>query len=272
MRQTLRSRGQAMTRLSINLNKIAWLRNARGDDCRPDLIETADIAIAAGAQGITVHPRPDLRHITPDDVYNLADWLKTQSPEIEFNLEGNPGSPANNKGYPGFLTLVEQVRPHQCTLVPDSNDQLTSDHGFSRKQIKEELAPVLARLQDLSIRSSVFVDPVPDAMALVAEAGADRIELYTAPYVIAFQRAQAEDAQAAKLETLWSDYLKSAQSAQRAGLGVNAGHDLDLDNLAYFLTIPDILEVSIGHALIADALIYGLSETILKYLQITSSK
>lgn len=253
-----------MAVLSVNLNKIAWLRNARGDSARPDLLSAAKIAVDAGARGITVHPRPDLRHIKPEDVFALADWLPTQAAGLELNLEGNPCNTANDAGYPGFLALIEQVRPQQCTLVPDADNQLTSDHGFAESQITNQLTPVLQKLRDWGVRSSVFMDPKPRAMAVAAKAGADRIELYTGPYAATFQQA----AQGKRLAAIHQNYALSADAAVQAGLGVNAGHDLDLQNLACFLQIKTILEVSIGHALIADALEYGLANAIGKYLRV----
>lgn len=261
-----------MTALSVNLNKIAWLRNARAGEARPDLLAAADIAIRAGAQGITVHPRPDLRHILPDDVDKLHQWLSAEAPDIEFNIEGNPFAQANKHGYPGFLNLVERYRPHQCTLVPDAVGQLTSDHGFTASQIEEDLVPVLNKLSRWNVRSSVFMDPQPEVMPLVAQAGANRIELYTGPYAESFQaEAKAQGAAApnsGNTKNIWHQYLDSAVAAQEAGLGVNAGHDLNLQNLAWFLKIPNILEISIGHALIADALEIGLQAAVSEYLLI----
>lgn len=253
-----------MAVLSVNLNKIALLRNARGDSARPDLLNSAKVAVDAGAHGITVHPRPDLRHIKPEDVLALADWLSTQAAGLELNLEGNPFSTANDAGYPGFLRLIEQVRPQQCTLVPDTDNQLTSDHGFADTQITNQLTPILQKLRGWGVRSSIFMEPKPRSMAVAAKAGADRIELYTGPYAATFQQA----AQGEPLAAMHKNYALSADAAVRAGLGVNAGHDLDLQNLGCFLQIKNILEVSIGHALIADALECGLANAIGKYLRI----
>lgn len=259
-----------MIALSVNLNKIAWLRNARGMTSRPNIIAMADTVMAAGANGITVHPRPDLRHITPDDVYQLAGWLANkQTAGFELNLEGNPLSTANAAGYPGFLALIKAVRPQQCTLVPDSDSQLTSDHGFSPDQFNE-LQDIFTQLDEWGVRSSVFMDPLPEQMEAIAKAGADRIELYTGPYAETFATG-ADGRLTAACRTVWQSYADTAKAAGMAGLEVNAGHDLNQANLGHFLTIDTIAEVSIGHALIADALEYGLTETISRYLQIISA-
>ena len=259
-----------MIALSVNLNKIAWLRNARGRASRPNIIAMADKVMAADAGGITLHPRPDLRHVTPDDVYRLADWLASKHrTAFELNLEGNPFSTANAIGYPGFLELVKQVRPQQCTLVPDSDSQLTSDHGFSPDQF-DELQGIFTQLNDWGVRSSVFMDPLPELMEAIAKAGANRIELYTGPYAEAFE-TEADGQLTATCKMVWQSYADTTKAAAIAGLGVNAGHDLDQINLGHFLAIGNIVEVSIGHALIADALEYGLTETISRYLQIISA-
>lgn len=238
-----------MTRLSVNLNKIALLRNSRTIGI-PSVTRAAILALRAGAHGITVHPRPDGRHIRRQDVHDLAALLKDW-PQAEFNIEGNP--------FHALLDLVQTVRPHQCTLVPDDPAAPTSDHGWNLPRDAVRLKPVVAELKALGIRVSLFMDPVPESMAHAREAGADRVELYTEPYARAFGGG-GEGA-------VLGRYAETARAAQRAGLGVNAGHDLNRLNLPCFLrAVPAVLEVSIGHALIADALETGLPETVRAYL------
>lgn len=238
-----------MTKLSVNLNKVALLRNTRALGI-PSVTRAAQIALAAGADGITVHPRPDGRHMRAHDVRELADLLR-QWPKAEFNIEGNP--------FHGLIEFVREVRPQQCTLVPDETGAFTSDHGWRLAQDQARLLPVLAELRGLGVRVSLFMDPVAGAMASARELGADRVELYTEPYARAF--ATAGKAPVLRL------YAQAALAAQRAGLGVNAGHDLNRDNLPAFLrAVPGVLEVSIGHALIADALELGLAQTVRQYL------
>lgn len=245
-----------MTALSVNLNKIAVLRNSRGGS-EPDVLLAARTCLDAGAQGITVHPRPDARHIRADDVLALAGL--TQRYGVEFNLEGNPFAPPRS-GYPGFAALCEQARPAQATLVPDGDGQLTSDHGFDFARDGDRLRPLVAALKALGCRVSLFVDAGAD-VATAAATGADRIELYTGPYAQAHADGRAGDALGACADT--------ARRAQAAGLGVNAGHDLNLSNLGEFLRgVPQVLEVSIGHALIADALYAGLRDTVVDYMQV----
>lgn len=246
-----------MTRLSVNLNKIAVLRNSRGGT-RPDMVQAAETVIAAGAQGITLHPRPDMRHVRPEDVYTLA---RVVAGRVEYNLEGNPFAPARG-AYPGFLELVEAVRPEQVTLVPDADGQITSDHGFDLGREIERLRPVCARLASCAARISVFVDAgstrgLDDARAI----GIDRVEIYTGPFAAAFARGDATAALHACRAT--------QDAALEAGLGVNAGHDLDQANLGAFLaSLPHVAEVSIGHALIDDALYVGLADTVRAYLHV----
>lgn len=238
-----------MTKLSVNLNKIALVRNTRTLGI-PSLVRAARIALGAGAQGITVHPRPDGRHVRGPDVRELADVLK-EWPQTEFNIEGNP--------FHGLLEFVREVRPAQCTLVPDETGAFTSDHGWDLARDADRLQPVIAEAKALGARVSLFMDPIPEAVALARGIGADRVELYTEPYAKAFGTPD----EAAML----ARYADTARAAQRAGLGVNAGHDLNCDNLPAFLsTVPGVLEVSIGHALIADALEFGLNETVKRYL------
>ena len=242
-----------MTKLSINVNKIAWLRNARGEN-RPNLLETSKILVDCGVDGITVHPRPDLRHITPDDVYDLSDLCKNSN--IEFNIEGNPYS-EKAKDYPGFIQLVKEIEPDQCTLVPDSPDQLTSDHGWQIDgKDHNVLINIIEELKTDKTRVSLFVDPDIKQIENIKSIGANRVELYTGPY-----------ASNPILEVL-SSYETSYNYAKSIGLDVNAGHDLDLENLKPFLDRAPVDEVSIGHALISDALIYGLDTVTKKYLDL----
>lgn len=241
-----------MTRLSVNLNKVALLRNSRSLDI-PGVTRAARTVLAAGAHGITVHPRPDGRHIRSADVHELAQLLKAW-PAAEFNIEGNPFEPP-------LLELARAVRPQQCTLVPDDPGALTSDHGWDLARDGQRLRPVVAELKALGARVSLFMDPLPQAMAAAAATGADRVELYTEPYARAFGTAAETDVVAA--------YAAAARSAQAAGLGVNAGHDLNRDNLPRFLAaVAGVAEVSIGHALIADALDLGLHAAVADYLRV----
>ena len=239
-----------MTKLSVNLNKIALLRNTRSIGI-PSVLRAANIALEAGAHGITVHPRPDGRHVRAHDVRELAALLK-KWPKVEFNIEGNP--------FHGLLEFVREVRPHQCTLVPDESGQFTSDHGWNLAADAEKLVPIIAELNALKVRVSLFMEPAPEAMAAVKKLAADRIELYTEPYAEAFGKYNQQ--------VVLQQYADTAKAAQILGLGVNAGHDLNVQNLPLFLqTVPNVLEVSIGHALIADALELGLAETVRRYLQ-----
>ena len=247
-----------MTVLSVNLNKVAVLRNSRGGH-EPDLLRAARTCLDAGAHGITVHPRPDARHARAEDVLALADITREYG--VEFNLEGNPFAPPR-AGYPGFHALCAQARPVQATLVPDGDAQLTSDHGFDFARDADTLAPHVAALKALGCRVSLFADTGADA-ARAAAIGAGRIELYTGPYAEAFAAGTADAALPA--------YADTARAALSAGLGVNAGHDLSQANLAAFLdAVPNVLEVSIGHALIGEALYDGLAATIRRYLAILS--
>jgi pyridoxine 5-phosphate synthase len=253
----------ASTVLSVNLNKIAVLRNSRGGD-EPDVLKAARTCIAAGAGGITVHPRPDLRHIRPDDVAALKSLLAAEHPRIEFNIEGNASADANARGYPGFIALVAAARPAQCTLVPDGDAQITSDHGFDLARDAAVLKPQIAALRRAGCRVSLFVDMDVRDVALAAEIGAQRIEIYTGPFAHDFARGDAHRA----LDLC----ARTAEAAARAGLGVNAGHDLSQANLGAFLHhVPGVHEVSIGHALIGEALYDGLDETVRRYLGIIAS-
>lgn len=239
-----------MTKLSVNLNKIALLRNARTLGI-PSVTRFASIALDAGAHGITVHPRPDGRHIRTDDVFELSSLLAAY-PGIEFNIEGNP--------FHQVMELVREVKPAQCTLVPDDPTALTSDHGWNLKLDGERLQPVIAELRDLGVRVSLFMDPIPEAMAYARELGADRVELYTEPYAAAFGTSSQR--------TELARYVAAANAARAAGLGVNAGHDLNLPNLPVFLgAVQNVLEVSIGHALTADALEMGFDAAVRAYVE-----
>jgi pyridoxine 5-phosphate synthase len=240
-----------MTRLSVNLNKVALLRNSRTLGI-PSVTRAAVIALDAGARGITVHPRPDGRHIRTDDVYALAEVLK-RYPEAEFNIEGNP--------FHAVLDLVREIKPHQFTLVPDEPAAFTSDHGWNLVRDSARLAPIVAEMKRMGVRVSLFMDPDPSAMPLAAAVGADRVELYTEPYAACYGTAE----EAATV----GRYVAAAEAARRAGLELNAGHDLNQKNLGRLIAaIPDISEVSIGHALIAEALEDGLAATVKNYLRI----
>jgi len=245
-----------MTALSINLNKIALLRNSREGNY-PSVVNHAQLCIDQGVEGITVHPRPDQRHIRPSDVRQLAELVRPLS-GVEFNIEGNPFAPALND-YPGFIELVEETQPDQCTLVPDGDDQLTSDHGFDLNSSGDQLAPIIKRLKDQGMRVSLFMDPDLGQIEMAANIGADRIELYTGPYAAAWGTDQ--------LEPMFQSHLAAAELAVSLGMGVNAGHDLNLDNLAKYASIPALLEVSIGHAFTVDSLAMGMANAVNAYLQ-----
>ena len=234
-----------MTRLSVNINKIATLRNARGGN-NPDLLKTALDCELFGAEGITVHPRPDERHIRYSDVRELKKHIKT-----EFNIEGNPDLK--------FIKLVEEITPSQVTLVPDPPGAITSNAGWDTIKHQSFLKETISGFKKSGIRVSVFVDPVERFVEGAAKAGADRVELYTEPYARNYF---------ANKESAILPYINAAKAAEASGLGLNAGHDLDLNNLKYLTrNIPDLLEVSIGHALICDALYFGLENTIQMYLR-----
>jgi len=235
-----------MTRLSVNINKIATLRNSRGGN-NPDLIQVAKDCERFGAQGITVHPRPDERHIRYNDVFELKKIVTT-----EFNIEGNCQEQK-------FIDLVLANKPEQVTLVPDALGQLTSNHGWDTIENKRYLADIISVFKKAGIRVSIFVDPDVKMVEGAAETGTDRIELYTEGYATHFDQGN---------ELAIAPYIKAAEIAQKLGLGINAGHDLDLHNLKYFAqNIPGLQEVSIGHALVSDALYYGLENTIQMYLR-----
>ena len=241
--------------LSVNVNKVALVRNTRHLGI-PSVTRAATQCLQAGAHGITVHPRPDERHIRAQDVFELAELMK-QWPRAEFNIEGNP-----TQNLMDFIRELagRDMRPHQATFVPDSEDQFTSDHGWSLSRDAERLRPLIAECHQLGVRVSLFMDPVPGQMAAARAVGADRVELYTEPYAAAWGTPD----QATQLQR----YAAAAQAARDAGLGVNAGHDLNRDNLPAFVrTVPGLAEVSIGHAFIADALELGYAATTQAYLE-----
>ena len=242
-----------MTALSVNINKVATLRNTRTIGI-PSVLKAARLCLEAGAHGITVHPRPDERHIRPHDVFEIAELLASY-PQAEYNIEGNP--------FFEYMEYARRVRPAQCTLVPDLPDAATSNHGWDLSREARRLTPIIDQLHALGCRVSLFMDPVPECINLVPPTGADRIELYTEPYAAAFARGDPR---------ALAGYAASARRAQDLGLGVNAGHDLNRDNLPLFLSqVPGVLEVSIGHALIADALEFGLPATVRLYLDILAA-
>ena len=238
-----------MTKLSVNVNKIALLRNARALDM-PDVGRLAGLALQSGASGITVHPRPDERHIRKSDVLPLSEVIK-QFPNAEFNIEGNP--------FHQLMDIIREIKPHQVTLVPDDIAASTSDHGWDLATEGARLEPIIQELKALEIRVSLFMDPLADQMIVAKELGADRIELYTEAYANAYKTNDQDH--------VTGKYHDTAVSAAKVGLGINAGHDLNLDNLSYFLSqVPQVEEVSIGHALTADALEYGIENTVQRYL------
>lgn len=238
-----------MTKLSVNVNKIALLRNTR-DLERPDVVYFSRLALDAGASGITVHPRPDERHIVTRDVLAISDLIREQR-GVEFNIEGNP--------FHQLLECVRAVKPTQATLVPDEVDAKTSDHGWDLASDGERLKTIIKELHGLGVRVSLFMDPHTENIYRAKDIGADRIELYTEGYARAFNSVDRE--------SVVAQYRDAAEAAVASGLGVNAGHDLNLENLSYFLAeVPNVKEVSIGHALTADALEYGMTATVQKYL------
>jgi pyridoxine 5-phosphate synthase len=242
-----------MIHLSVNVNKVATLRNARGGR-EPSVLQAVDVCVAAGVAGITVHPRADQRHITFHDVHEIAHRVDWRRPEVELNIEGDPR--------PDLLELVRTIRPDQCTLVPVVPGEITSQAGWTVGQQANVLADAVRDLKAHGIRVSVFVDATPEAIQLAASLGADRVELYTEPFARAFERGADEARQS------FSVYAAAAEAAHALGLGVNAGHDLDLDNLVMFRALPHLVEVSIGHALISRALFVGLDTVVREYLAV----
>jgi pyridoxine 5-phosphate synthase len=243
-------------KLSVNVNKIATVRNSRGG-ALPSVIEAVRTCIDAGAPGITVHPRADQRHITTQDVHEIADELKRLKGRIEYNIEGDPR--------PGFLELVLAVKPDQCTLVPVKPGEITSEAGWPPNTPADQLTGIVGALKVAGIRVSLFVDPEPAAIRWAKTMGADRVELYTEPFARAFERGP--DAAAASFER----YAAAANLAHQLGVGVNAGHDLDLKNLTLFKTLPHLDEVSIGHALVSRAIFEGLRKVVKEYLSALSA-
>lgn len=238
------------TALSVNLNKVALVRNTRHLGI-PSVTRAATLCLQAGAAGITVHPRPDARHMRADDVHALAALMKSW-PDREYNIEGNP--------FQNLMDFVRVVRPHQCTFVPDSEDQRTSDHGWSFPADADRLKPLIAEAKALGVRVSLFMDPLPEAMAAVKAVGADRVELYTESYASAFGTPRQAE--------VLAQFSAAARAALAAGLGVNAGHDLSAENITAFLqAVPGVQEVSIGHAFVADALELGYDAAVRTYLR-----
>jgi pyridoxine 5-phosphate synthase len=245
-----------MVRLSVNVNKVATLRNSRGGSV-PSVLEAVDVCIAAGSPGITVHPRADRRHIRPEDVRAIAKLLREKHPGVELNIEGDPR--------PELLDLVGEVRPDQCTLVPVSPGEITSQAGWRPGPATEQLPHVIERLRSRGVRISLFVDAMPDPIRWAASVGADRVELYTEPFARAFERGPDIASRS------FAQYVECARLAHAVGLGVNAGHDLDLANLVLFRTLPFLDEVSIGHAIISRAVFVGLSTVVGEYLDVLSA-
>jgi pyridoxine 5-phosphate synthase len=245
-----------MARLSVNVNKVATLRNSRGGDV-PSVLDAVEVCIAAGSPGITVHPRADRRHIRPADVRDIARVLRTRHPAVEFNIEGDPR--------PELLDLVGDVRPDQCTLVPVVPGEITSQAGWQPGPATEQLPRIIERLRAGGIRVSVFVDAMADPIRWAAAVGADRVELYTEPFARAFERGPEDAARS------FAQYVECARLAHELGIGINAGHDLDLANLVLFRTLPCLDEVSIGHAIMSRALFVGLSTVVREYLQVLSA-
>jgi pyridoxine 5-phosphate synthase len=246
-----------MIRLSVNVNKVATLRNSRGGHV-PRVLDAVEVCLAAGAHGITVHPRADRRHITPEDVREISRALEGRRPAVEYNIEGDPR--------PDLLELLANVRPDQCTLVPVVPGEITSHAGWTAGPASEALPRVVRDLKDLGIRVSLFVDPTHDAIRFAASAGADRVELYTEPFARAFERGSAE------AQRSFAMYAEAATRARSLGLGVNAGHDLDHANLTLFRKLPHLDEVSIGHAIISRAIFAGLDMVIREYLTVLAGR
>ena len=242
-----------MVRLSVNVNKVATLRNSRGG-AAPSVLDAVRVCVDAGVPGITVHPRADARHITSTDVIEVAALLRPLGGRVEFNIEGDPRR--------DLIALVREVKPTQCTLVPVLPGELTSQAGWSPETPREQMASVVKSLQDEGVRVSLFVDPEEDAIRWAAEMEADRVELYTEPFARAYERGQTA------AEESYSIYAHAATLANSFGLGINAGHDLDLDNLQMFRRLPHLAEVSIGHALVSHALFVGLERSVREYLDL----
>jgi pyridoxine 5-phosphate synthase len=245
-----------LIKLSVNVNKIATVRNSRGGVI-PSVLDAVKVCVAAGAPGITVHPRADARHITTADVHDIAAFLRPLKGKIEFNIEGDPR--------PDLLALVLAVAPDQCTLVPVHPGEITSQAGWSAETPRGAMRRIVSDLRGAGIRVSLFVDPDDSAIAWAADVGADRVELYTEPFARAFERG------AAAARDSFAMYARAAELAHARGLGVNAGHDLDLENLVVFRSLPHLDEVSIGHALVSHALFVGLAQSVREYLDVLAA-
>jgi pyridoxine 5-phosphate synthase len=246
-----------MIRLSVNVNKVATVRNARGGTV-PSPVDAAKVCVAAGVHGITVHPRADERHIRRTDVYDIAAFLGPYQPSVEYNIEGDPR--------PDLIEMVLDVRPQQCTLVPVRPGEITSQAGWSTETPKEALADTIASMKASGVRVSLFVEAELQAVRWAAGLGADRIELYTEPFARAYEQGESAARES------FDRYVRAAERAHDLGLGVNAGHDLDLDNLTFFRRLPHLEEVSIGHALISRSIFVGLDRVVGEYLAVLSSQ
>ena len=246
-----------MVTLSVNVNKVATVRNSRGGSV-PSVLEAVRVCVDAGAPGITVHPRADARHITAADVREISGYLRTLDHRVEFNIEGDSRQ--------DLLDLVHEVKPTQCTLVPVSPGEITSQAGWSVDTPRDRIGSIIAALRRAGIRVSLFVDPEEAPVRWAAAVGADRVELYTEPFARAFERGD-EDARSS-----FAEYTRAAELAQSLGLGVNAGHDLDLDNLVMFRRLPHLDEVSIGHALVSHALFVGLAQSVHEYIDVLETE
>lgn len=242
-----------MVKLSVNVNKIATVRNSRGGDV-PSVLEAVCVCIDAGVPGITVHPRADARHITTADVHEISSHLRTLGGRVEFNIEGDPRQ--------DLLDLVREVKPTQCTLVPVRPGEITSQAGWSVETPRDQMRSMISKMHQAGIRVSVFVDPQEAPVRWAADVGADRVELYTEPFARAFERGDEEARRS------FAEYTRAAELAHSLGLGINAGHDLDLDNLVMFRRLPYLDEVSIGHALVSHALFVGLAQSVHEYLDV----
>src|SRR5262245_23025831 len=246
-----------MIKLSVNVNKVATIRNSRGGSV-PSVLDAVDVCVDAGAPGITVHPRADERHITRADVRAIASRLRERSPGVEYNIEGDPR--------PDLVELVEAVKPTQCTLVPVAPGEVTSQAGWRPGTQRDRLPAVIARLHGGGIRVSVFVDAAADPIQWAASAGADRVELYTEPFARAFERGGRD------LDGAFEQFASAARLAHQLGLGVTAGQDLDLDNLRRFRTLPFLDEVSIGHAIVSRSVFVGLATVVREYLDVLAAR
>ncbi len=246
--------------LSVNLNKVALIRNSREGNF-PKVDAFGELCLQAGADGLTIHPRPDQRHIRPQDTLSLVKLVRNfpSNKKLEFNIEGNPSAAAKGS-YPGLIPLALDAQPDQCTLVPDSDSQLTSDHGFDLHHSGTTLEPLIKQLKDQSIRVSLFMDPDKEQIRLAREVGADRIELYTGPFAAAFDAGSGKG--------VFEQHCEAAEYANNIGLHVNAGHDLNLPNMELYKSLPGLKEVSIGHALTVDALLMGFEKAVRAYLNL----